>query len=147
MIGKTFETAPPGAEDIFRKADAILEEIGTDFPIIVDLHSEFTSEKLALGYYLTGRVSAVVGTHTHVGTIDTRILENKTGFVSDLGMVGPYDSIIGVEKDIIIQKSKYPYPQKFEWVKTGTAVFNSVLIEVDSEGKCLNMNRIDRIIP
>ncbi|MCA9389922.1 YmdB family metallophosphoesterase [candidate division WWE3 bacterium] len=147
LIGKTFETPPVGATDVFRKADEIIEDIGTGFPIVVDIHSEFTSEKVALAYYLAGRVSMVAGTHTHVGTIDARILENKTGFVTDLGMVGPYDSVIGVDKNIIIQKSKYPYPQKFEWVKTGTAVFNAVLVEVDNKGKCVQIDRVDRIIP
>lgn len=147
LVGKTFEAPPVGAHDVFRSLDAILDDIGTGFPIVVDLHAEFTSEKLALAYYAAGRVSAVVGTHTHVGTVDTRIIDDYTGMVSDVGMVGAYDSVIGVEKDIVIQKQKYPYPQRFEWVTSGKAVFNSVLIEVDTNGACTNIQRMDRLIP
>jgi metallophosphoesterase (TIGR00282 family) len=147
LIGKTFETPPVGAHDVFRSLDKILEELGSGFPIMVDIHSEFTSEKIALAYYAAGRVSAVLGTHTHVGTIDTRIIDEHTGMVSDVGMVGAYDSVIGVEKEIIIQKQKFPYPQRFEWVTSGQAIFNSVLLDIESDGTCVKIQRVDRLIP
>ncbi|MCA9397208.1 YmdB family metallophosphoesterase [candidate division WWE3 bacterium] len=147
LVGKTFETPPVGATDIFRTADRILEEIGMNYPILIDVHSEFTSEKIAFANYVSDRVSVVVGTHTHVGTVDARIINSRTGFVSDVGMVGPYDSVIGVETDIIIAKQMYPYPQRFEWVKSGTAVFNSVFADISDEGVCVDFGRIDQVIP
>ena len=110
--------------------------------IIVDIHAEATSEKCALAYYLDGRVSAVVGTHTHVQTADERIFERGTGFISDAGMTGPYEGVIGVDKEIILEKFLTHMPQKFE-VARGITQFNGVILEMNEDnGKCINIKRL-----
>jgi metallophosphoesterase (TIGR00282 family) len=115
--------------------------------ILVDIHGDLTSEKIALGYFLDGKVSAVVGTHTHVATCDQKILEKGTAFVTDVGMVGAYDSVLGVKKEIIIQRFLSSLPTKFEWVDTGKALFNSVLIDVDEKtGKAKSIERKDFVV-
>ena len=129
----------------FRTVDRILEEHGSDVQtIVVDFHSENTSERRAMGFYLDGRISAMVGTHTHVPSADAQILPNGTAYVTDLGMCGARDSVLGVDKDIIIERYKYPYRQRFEWVKTGPTVFNSVLVEIGEDGKAVGIERVDR---
>ncbi len=126
----------------FTKADEILEKIKDEADIIiVDFHAEATSEKLALGWYLDGRVTAVFGTHTHVQTSDERLLPKGTGYITDLGMTGPYNSILGVDKDIIIKKFITMMPSKFE-VAEGSAVFNAVLLELD-ENKLTSIKRLN----
>lgn len=147
LIGHTTEQLDAVSSDIFRTVDGVLDEIGTGFPIMIDIHAEYTSEKQALAQYVAGRVSAVFGTHTHVGTIDTEILLDKTGKVTDAGMVGAIDSVLGVETDIIINKQKYPYPQRFEWVKSGKSRFNAVLATIDENGTCTSITRVDRVNP
>lgn len=118
----------------FRTADAILEEHkNTDLSaIIVDFHAEATSEKVALAHYLDGRVTAVLGTHTHVPTADERILTNGTAFQSDVGFCGPIDSTIGVDKDISIRQFLDQMPIKHE-VASGPSVLNGVVVEVDDK--------------
>lgn len=117
----------------FRTADKIIEEIKKETPIIiVDFHAEATSEKIALGKYLTGRVSAVIGTHTHVMTADERILAGATAFISDVGMVGALDSIIGVEAPAIIDRFLTQLPHSYEPEKKGPMIFNAVIIEIDA---------------
>lgn len=145
LLGTTFIDQPAFCP--FRTADKILKNFAKQSfsAIVVDFHAEATSEKAALGWYLDGRVSAVVGTHTHVPTADAKILPKGTAFVSDVGMVGARDSVLGVEPEIIIQKLKSPLPQKFEWAETGPAVFSSVLIEVEG-GRARDIKRIDKII-
>jgi len=118
-------------DDPFRKADEILKE-NEDKDIafsIVDFHAEATSEKAALGFYLDGRVGAVVGTHTHVPTCDNRVLPKGTLYVSDIGMTGIIDSVLGVEKEIIIEQFLTGMNQKFEWENAGTKAFRSVLLD------------------
>jgi metallophosphoesterase (TIGR00282 family) len=118
-------------DDPFRKVDEILEE-NKDKEVaytIVDFHAEATSEKAALGFYLDGRVDAVVGTHTHVPTCDNRVLPDGTLFISDIGMTGIIDSVLGVEKDIIIKQFLSGMNQRFEWENTGTKAFRSVLLD------------------
>lgn len=110
--------------------------------IIVDFHAEATSEKLAMGWFLDGRANVVFGTHTHVQTADERILSNGTGYITDLGMTGPYNSIIGVEKDIIVKKFVTQIPEKFETAK-GEAQFNAVVFEIDDKSR--NVVSIKRI--
>lgn len=125
----------------FNKADEILEKIKDKADIIiVDFHAEATSEKLALGWYLDGRVTAVFGTHTHVQTSDERLLPKGTGYITDVGMTGPYDSILGVDKDIIIKKFVTMMPGKFE-VADGKAVFCAILLEVD-DNKLKSIKRL-----
>jgi metallophosphoesterase (TIGR00282 family) len=126
----------------FRKADEILAALPADVKVrFVDFHAEVTSEKITMGWYLDGRVSAVVGTHTHVPTADTRILPNGTGYQTDAGMTGPYDSVIGVEKEAVITKFLTAQPVKMEAAK-GSVEFHSVIVEVDdATGKAIAMRR------
>lgn len=113
--------------------------------IIVDFHAEATSEKLALAYYLDGRVSAVIGTHTHVQTSDEKILENKTAYISDVGMTGPADGVIGVEKTQVIQKFMTGLPVYFEPAK-GRTCLNAVMIDIDENtGHARDIVRISEI--
>lgn len=125
----------------FAKADEILKKIENEADIIiVDFHAEATSEKLALGWYLDGRVTTVFGTHTHVQTSDERILPHGTGYITDVGMTGPYNSILGVDKNIIINKFVTMMPGKFE-VAEGNAVFSAILLEL-SDNKLSSIKRL-----
>jgi len=99
---------------------------------VVDFHADATSEKNALAFYLDGRVNAVLGTHTHIPTCDTRVLPKGTMFVTDVGMTGSIDSVLGVKADIIINSFLTALPQKFEWENTGTTAFRSVLLDLAS---------------
>lgn len=127
----------------FRTADRILERLGSDLRVIlVDFHAEATSEKVALGWYLDGRVSALVGTHTHVQTADERILPRGTATITDLGMTGPHDSVIGMEKDVIIQQFLDRRPTRFTAAKKDIW-FHGVILDVDeSSGKTRSIRRI-----
>ena len=132
----------------FRAIDHLLNEI-PDPPkaVLVDLHAEATAEKVAMGWYLDGRVSAVVGTHTHVPTADCKVLPGGTGFVSDLGMVGAVDSILGVETEGSLNRFLSGYRYRMKPVRTGLMNFNSVLIDVDdSTGLATSVERVDRQI-
>ena len=126
----------------FRKADELLAAMPADVKVrFVDFHAEVTSEKMAMGWYLDGRVSAVIGTHTHIPTADTRILPGGTGYQTDAGMTGPYDSIIGVEKEPVINKFLTALPVKMEAAR-GTVELHSVIIEVDDlTGKAVTIRR------
>lgn len=128
----------------FRAMDHLLEDVNPKPPVIlVDFHAEATAEKIAMGWYLDGRVSAVLGTHTHVGTIDTRVLPQGTAFVSDVGMVGAADSVIGDDIESVINRFLTLMPHRLS-VGKGNTTFNSVLVEVDDKsGKALNISRLD----
>jgi len=132
----------------FTALDALLEQAAEPLPPvrIVDFHCEITSEKNAMGWYLDGRVSAVVGTHTHVPTADARLLPKGTAYISDVGMTGPRDSIIGVDIDAVIGKFLSGMPRRFPVADRTRAVqFNSVLIDIDEgSGKARSIERIDR---
>ncbi len=127
----------------FRKAKEIVEEMRSKTKLIfVDMHAEATSEKEALGYYLDGLVTAVVGTHTHVQTADERILQGGTAYQTDLGMTGPRDSVLGVKKEIIIAKFLEATPKRFE-IASGAVWFCGLLIEADNTtGKALAIERL-----
>jgi metallophosphoesterase (TIGR00282 family) len=127
----------------FRTMDSFLAELKSENKVIlVDFHAEATSEKVALGRYLDGRVSAVVGTHTHVGTIDTRILPNGTAYVTDIGMVGPLDSVIGDDVDSVVHSFVTKMPHRIS-VGKGKASFDAVLIDIDADsGKATDITRI-----
>ena len=101
--------------------------------IIVDFHAEASSEKIAMGFYLDGRVSAVVGTHTHVPTADNRILPNHTAYITDIGMTGPLEGVIGVQKEPVISKFVTGMPSRFTVLESGTPQLNAVLIEIDEQ--------------
>jgi metallophosphoesterase (TIGR00282 family) len=128
-------------EDPFRAAEALLSQIKAKV-IVVDFHAEATSEKVAMGWYLDGRVTAVLGTHTHVPTADERVLPNGTAFQTDVGMSGPYDSIIGVEKDLVLHKFLTGMPGKFEAAK-GNPKMCAALVTCDRQtGRASRIQRI-----
>jgi len=125
----------------FRTADKLIEEASLKTKnIIIDFHAEATSEKRALAEYVCGRVSAVIGTHTHVPTADEKILAGKTGFITDVGMTGPTDSILGVEKDGVIKRFLTKMPVKFKEA-TGNISMNAVIITLNENGICKNICR------
>jgi len=128
----------------FRCMDAILQNITTP-NIIVDFHAEATAEKKSMAFYLSGRVSAVIGTHTHVQTADEKIIDGHVAFISDVGMVGAVDSVIGAERDVLKIFTDY-YPQKQHFAE-GETEFNAVLLDIDtSSGKATSIKRIKKII-
>ena len=143
LMGRTFM---PGALDCpFRAADDALAEIGDRNIVIVDMHAEATSEKAAMAWYLDGRVSAVIGSHTHIPTADARVLPKGTAFVTDVGMVGSRDSILGMVKQPVIDAFLNQLPTRFTTDEHGPVVFNSVLIQVDeASGRATGIQRIDR---
>ncbi|MFZ5424740.1 MAG: TIGR00282 family metallophosphoesterase [Patescibacteria group bacterium] len=145
VMGRTsFSSTNSYLNDPFRTVDTILEETAPLDVVykIVDFHAEATSEKQALAFYLDGRVTAVFGTHTHVPTCDQRVLPKGTLAVTDVGMSGSIDSVIGVKKDIIIDLCLSARNQRFEWETSGALAFRSVLIDTDG----LSIKRIDKEI-
>jgi len=140
LQGRTFL---PVTDCPFKKADELIREASQRTPIIfVDFHAEATSEKQAMGWYLDGRVSAVVGTHTHVQTADNRILPKGTAYITDVGMTGPYDGILGVDREAVLKKFLTALPVRFE-VTAGRSQLNGVLIEIDERtGKAKSIERI-----
>ncbi|HEV8585297.1 MAG TPA: TIGR00282 family metallophosphoesterase [Methylomirabilota bacterium] len=127
----------------FRKADEIVPELRKETPIIlVDMHAEATSESVAMGWYLDGRVSAVVGTHRHVQTADERVLPGGTAYITDLGMTGPTEGVIGVDRDIILQRFLTQMPVRFEPAK-GPAALHAVVITIDPDtGRASDIRRL-----
>jgi 2',3'-cyclic-nucleotide 2'-phosphodiesterase len=130
----------------FRKADQLLGELDQNVKVrIVDFHAELTSEKVAMGWYLDGRVSAVIGTHTHIPTADTRILPGGTAYQTDAGMTGPYHSVIGVDKDTVLRRFLTGLSGRMEAAKSG-AELHGVLLEVDSStGRAISIRRVAAI--
>lgn len=145
LIGRVFFQKYPDCP--FRAADKILEENDKKAKIIIiDFHAEATSEKKALAEYLSGRVSAVLGTHTHVQTADDGIDEKGTAFISDTGMVGPKNSIIGCKKEKVIEQMLDQTPFKYEISDDKTAIVNAVLLDIDEEtGKTKSIERVNEI--
>jgi 2',3'-cyclic-nucleotide 2'-phosphodiesterase len=128
-------------DDPFRKTDELLKQIKAKI-VFVDIHAEATSEKIALGWYLDGRVSAVVGTHTHVPTADERVLPGGTAYLTDVGMTGPYDGVIGVSKEQIITRFLNNMPVRFE-AATGDPRLCAVIVDADeTSGKARSIKRI-----
>lgn len=124
----------PAIDDPFKKADVELAKIPPDVAFVfVDMHAETTSEKIALGWYLDGRASVVVGTHTHVATADEHVLPEGTAFITDVGMTGPHAGVIGMDRVGIVKKFLDGLPARFE-VASGDVQMNTVLIETDDEG-------------
>jgi len=138
--GRTF--LPP-IDCPFKTVDNLVEQARKRTSIIfVDFHAEATSEKQAMGWYLDGRVSAVVGTHTHVQTADNRILEKGTAYITDVGMTGPYDGILGVKREPVLNKFITSLPARFD-VAEGRTQLNAVLIEIDQKsGKAKSIERL-----
>ncbi|MGP4040226.1 TIGR00282 family metallophosphoesterase [Gracilibacillus sp. D59] len=141
LLGRTFMQP---VDDPFRKIDELINEAKKRTNIIfVDFHAEATSEKQAFGWYTDGKASVVVGTHTHVQTADNRILPNGTAYISDVGMTGPYDGILGMERESVIKKFLTGLPVRFEVPKSGRAQLSGVLIDIDnSTGKAIKIDRI-----
>jgi metallophosphoesterase (TIGR00282 family) len=142
LMGRTFMN---NLDCPFRAMDALLEGLSSKPKvIIVDFHAEATSEKVAMGHYLDGRVSAVLGTHTHVGTIDARILPGGTAYVTDIGMTGPDDSIIGDDAEAVIQRFLTMMPHRLS-VGRGKPLFNAIMVLVDEKsGRAISIERISR---
>lgn len=131
----------------FHTIDNILNEISKKCTIvIVDFHAEATSEKLAMGYYCDGRVSLVYGTHTHVQTADKRILSEGTGYITDIGMTGPLNGILGVDKDIIIEQMLSNRPARYDLAEGPTQI-NGIIVDINKEtGKCGYIDNFIKII-
>ncbi|NUN09335.1 MAG: TIGR00282 family metallophosphoesterase [Ignavibacteriaceae bacterium] len=127
----------------FRAADFAISKLKTETNMIfVDFHAEATAEKIALGWYLDGKVSAIVGTHTHVQTADERILPNGTGYITDAGMTGPYESVIGMKSQAAINRFIYQTPQKYETAQNDIHL-SGVLFQITKEtGKCTSVKRV-----
>ena len=126
----------------FLMAEKLLKELDTKL-VFVEIHAEATSEKLAMGYMLDGRVSAVWGTHTHVPTADARVLPKGTGYVTDLGMTGPADSVLGIRPDLSIAKFRGDLPERYRWAE-GRTKLEAVLFTVDTDtGLCKKAERVD----
>ena len=131
LQGRVF--MPNHVEDPFRCADELLQNHGRLSPvIIVDMHGEATSEKTAMGWYLDGRASVVYGTHTHVPTADERILPNGTAYITDVGMCGPLDSVIGMEREVVIQGFLTQLPRQFEVAKDNVAL-QGIITDIDEK--------------
>ena len=142
VINLQGRTYMPSTDCPFRKADSLLSQLDPAVKVrFVDFHAEVTSEKIAMGWYLDGRVSAVVGTHTHVPTADTRLLPGGTAYQTDCGMTGPYRSVIGVDTETILQRFLTGLPVRMEAARHG-AELHSVIVDVDDEtGKAREMRR------
>jgi metallophosphoesterase (TIGR00282 family) len=142
LMGRVFM---PLVDDPFRVADRVLEELrGTAGVVIVDFHAEATSEKMAFAWYLAGRAAAVLGTHTHVATADARVLAGGTAFISDVGMTGPFDSVIGVKKEQAIERFRTSRSIPYETAE-GDVRLAAVCVEVDaSSGRARSIERIER---
>jgi 2',3'-cyclic-nucleotide 2'-phosphodiesterase len=141
LQGRTFMTP---IDDPFRTASEQLAAIPPDVKVIlVDMHAEATSEKQAMGWYLNGKVSVVLGTHTHVATADNHVLPSGTAYITDVGMTGPHDGVIGMERQGIVQRFLDAMPTRFS-VAEGDVQMNTVLIEVDeTSGRARSIDRLN----
>jgi len=142
LMGRVFMPAP--MDDPFRSADALLEELDDEI-VVVDFHAEATSEKQAMAWYLDGRVAAVAGTHTHVPTADARVLPGGTAMVTDLGMVGVHDSVIGDDVGSVIERFVTSMPTRLPVADGDDIAFYSVLIDIDDRTRlATGIERVDR---
>jgi 2',3'-cyclic-nucleotide 2'-phosphodiesterase len=139
--GRTFM---PPLDDPFKIVDELVDEAKKKTSVIfVDFHAEATSEKQAMGWFLDGRVSAVIGTHTHVQTADNRVLPGGTAFMCDVGMTGPYDEVLGMSKDSVLKRFQTSLPVRFEVPKEGRKILSACLIDIDHKtGKAKKIERI-----
>ena len=131
-----------GPDNPFLLAEKLLKKLDTRL-ILVELHAEATSEKLAMGYMLDGKVSAVWGTHTHVPTADIRVLPRGTGYITDLGMTGPRDSVLGIRPELSIARFRGDLPERYRWAE-GETKLEGALFTIDAAtGKCLKAERVE----
>ncbi|PZC49983.1 MAG: hypothetical protein DK306_000406 [Chloroflexi bacterium] len=144
LIGRTFMEP---VDDPFAGADQLLASLPAGLPTLIDFHAEATSEKQAMGWHVDGRAAAVVGTHTHVPTADARLLPQGTAFVTDLGMCGARDSIIGSAAPAVLAKFRTGRPQRLPPETEGVAVFCAVVVEIDeTTGRATSIERVDRVL-
>jgi len=147
LIGQLFMKQPH--HNPFEAAEKILKKLEPSgySAVLVDMHAEATSEKICMGYFLDGQASLVFGTHTHVPTADERILPQGTGFITDVGMTGPLDSVIGMTVDGVVKKFRYPNDKiKISIAEEGQYVLNAICVEVDSKDRtCTRIDRIQKI--
>jgi len=144
VVGRVFMEA---LDCPFRAADREIEALrGKTKVLVVDIHAEASSEKVALGWYLDGRVGAAIGTHTHIQTADERILPKGTAYITDVGMTGPRDSVIGIKRDPVIERFLTGMPTRFE-VATGPVVLSGVVVAIDAEtGNARSIERVVELI-
>ena len=139
MMGDLYINAPVGP---FQVIDKVLDQLPAGVKhIFLDMHAEATSEKVAMGHYLDGKVTAVVGTHTHVQTSDEKILPGGTAYITDAGMTGPHDSVIGVDKKIILNRFRTQMPVRFE-VASGGVLIEGVIIDAGADGRATAIERL-----
>lgn len=131
-------------DDPFRMLDSLLEASAQPDAILVDFHAEATSEKVAFGHWADGKVSAIIGTHTHIGTADARILPGGSAYITDVGMVGARESVLGVDKDVIIKQFLTQLKAHHVIPETGPVTFNAVLIDTESPTRSRSIERVDR---
>ena len=131
-----------GPDNPFLLAEKLLKKLDTRL-ILVELHAEATSEKLAMGYMLDGKVSAVWGTHTHVPTADIRVLPQGTGYITDLGMTGPRDSVLGIRPELSIARFRGDLPERYRWAEGETKLEGAMFTIDAATGKCLKAERVE----
>ena len=142
LLGRLF-MGGAAADDPFAAADALLAQFPRDATILLEIHAEATSEKVAMGHYLDGRVAAIVGTHTHIPTADAKVLAGGTAYITDLGMTGPYDSVLGRRKDRVLQYMTTAMPAAFD-VAEGDPRLCGVFIETDdATGRAIRCERVE----
>ncbi len=134
--------------DMIRPLDGMLEATKDEDLVasIIEIHAETTAEKIATALYFDGRVSAVIGTHTHTPTADERILPKGTGYITDIGMVGVLNSSLWVEPEIVQQQLMYPYSPAYEVAEEGDVRFDAVLLDIESKTKCSSIKRLNKIL-
>ena len=146
VINLQGRTHMPPIDCPFRKADAILESLDPNVKIrFVDFHTELTSEKMAMGWHLNGRVSAVIGTHTHIPTADERILSGGTAYQTDVGMTGPYDSIIGSDKNLALRRFLTAMPVRLDAAKGGVELHATIVTVDEESGKATGIKRYTKV--
>ncbi|MEA3357697.1 MAG: TIGR00282 family metallophosphoesterase [Patescibacteria group bacterium] len=148
VLGRAFFPNENCTSDMLRPLDKMLNDLKEEeiTASMIEVHAETTSEKIASAIYFDGRVSAVVGTHTHVPTADERVLSKGTGFISDVGMVGPMNSSLWVKPEIIIQQMKYPYAPAYDIQEDGKCRFDAVILHLENPGFCSKIQRVNKVL-
>ncbi|MFH1546865.1 MAG: TIGR00282 family metallophosphoesterase [bacterium] len=148
VLGRAFFPNENVTMDMVRPLENMMKEVENErlSASIIEVHAESTSEKVSLGLMFDGKVSAVLGTHTHVPTADERLLPNGTGFITDLGMVGPQDSSLWVKPEIIFQQMKYPYSPAYDIQEDGKCRFDAVILEIENDKSCAIIKRVNKLL-
>jgi len=145
LLGRMFITNP-AADDPFAAADLYMQEVPRDAIVVVEVHAEATSEKMALAHYLDGRVSAVLGTHTHIPTADAKVLPRGTAYITDLGMTGPYDSVLGRRKDRVVQFMSTATPARFDVAdEAADTRLCGVFVELNDARRATHCERVEML--